>query len=116
MSESCLKCAIHDLGNASLGWQGIEDAVIRGTRNFNEFTLIDWDFDELPDDTYYAEFSQGHEGDIYMVFKHNGTERHFRKTGTGDSYGNHTWDGPVHEVFPKRVEKIVYEYTYDKES
>lgn len=113
MSESCLKCAVHDFGATHSGWDGVEAAVNRGVRNFGEFTLIDWFFDPMPDD-YYGEFSQGHEGHLYMVFKHNESERHFRKTGEGDSYGNHTWGGAVTEVFPTRVEKIVYEYTYTK--
>lgn len=112
MSENCLKCGVHDLGNTHSSWQGVEDAVGRGVRTFNEFEIIDWFFDPMPDDGYYGEFSQGHEGDLYMVFR--SADRHFRKTGKGDSYGNHTWDGNVTEVFPKRVEKIVYEYTYDQ--
>lgn len=112
MSE-CLKCDVNEIGNTTHGWNVVEDAINRGTRNFNEFTVVDWFFDPMPDD-YYGEFSQGHEGDLYMVFKNNSTERHFRKTGTGDSYCNHVWAGPVTEVFPKRVEKIVYEYTYEQ--
>lgn len=113
MSE-CLRCAVYDVADVEGGWDKLERRINAGQRNFGEFTVIDWFFDPMPDH-YYGEFSQGHEGDLFVVLKHNGQERFFRKTGTGDSYGDHYWTGSVKEVFPKKVEKVVYEYTFEKE-
>lgn len=113
-TNDCLRCKVYDLADgASQGWDGIEAAINRGIREFSEFAVIDWFFDPMPDD-YYGEFSQGHEGDLYIVLKHNGSERFFRKSGRGDSYSNHFWTGEIREVFPKKIERVVYEYSYDE--
>jgi hypothetical protein len=105
---------VHEVADSNHGWEGVEDAITHGRREFGDFTVIDWFFDPIPDE-YYGEFSQGHEGRLFVVFMHNTEDRFFRKEGTGDSYGRHYWNGSVKEVFPKRVEKVVYEYTFEKE-
>lgn len=109
MSE-CLKCALQD---EIEDWGRIEERIEAGSREFGDFKVIDFFFDPSPDD-YYGEFAQGHESKIYIVFQSG--DRYFRKTGHGDSYGNHSWHGPVKEVFPKQVQRIVYEYTETKEA
>lgn len=109
-TNKCLNCDVHDLGNTD-GWDDVESAIKGGTRVFGEFTVIDWFFDPSPYDDSYYEFPQGHEGILYIIFHHEGEDRYFRKSGEGDSYGNHKWDGNVKEVYPTKVVKTVYEYT-----
>jgi hypothetical protein len=111
--SDCMKCALSDVIDAHGGWDSAERSIVRGSRNIDGFEVIDYFFDPMPDD-YYGEFSQGHEGNLYMVFKRD--ERFFRKEGKGDSYGTHYWTGNLKEAFPKRVERIVYEYTFEKEN
>lgn len=110
MSDFCLRCALND--NLGKDWGSVERKIENGEKSFGDFKVIDWFFDPMPDD-YYGEFSQGHEGDLYIIFEHKGT-RYFKKSGTGDSYGSHSWDGPVVEVFPKEVQRIVYVYEEEK--
>lgn len=105
MSDFCLRCKVTDeIGG---NWQTVENQIAAGQKVFGEFQVIDWFFDPMPDD-YYGEFSQGHEGELYIVFNYE--TQYFKKTGTGDSYGNHSWDGPVVEVFPKEIQRVVYIY------
>ena len=108
MSE-CLKCALYEVVGTKT-WEAIEKQISQGSREFNGFEVVDWFFDPAdPEYSYYdAGFPQGHEGVLYIIFTKE--DRHFRKTGRGDSYGHHYWDGPVTEVFPKKVMKTVYEY------
>lgn len=113
-TSECLRCAMYDMADTQGGWDAIEGSIDRGHKEFGDFTVIDWFFDPMPGD-YFGEFSQGHEGDLFIIFKSNTHDRFFRKEGSGDSYGRHYWNGSVREVFPKRVEKVVYEYTFDKE-
>ena len=110
MTDFCVRCSLTD----SLGrnWDRVENQIQAGQKDFGDFKVIDWFFDPMPDD-YYGEFSQGHEGRLYIVFEYKGN-RFFKKSGTGDSYGNHSWDGPVVEVFPKEVQRIVYVYEEGK--
>ena len=112
MSE-CMRCELSDIVDNDGGWDSIERKIKQGYRGFSDFNVIDFFFDPMPDD-YYGEFSQGHEGELYIVFEKEG--RFFRKEGRGDTYGTHYWTGSLKEAFPKRVERVVYEYTYEKEN
>lgn len=113
MSE-CMKCELTDVIDNHGGWDAAEDSIDRGSRVIDGFEVIDFFFDPVSDDNYYGEFSQGHEGKLYMVLKKG--DRFFRKEGRGDSYGHHYWTGNLKEVYPKRVERVVYEYTFEKEN
>ena len=112
--NDCIRCSVYDMADSHGGWDAVENSINRGNREFGDFAVIDWFFDPIPDD-YYGEFSQGHEGELFIILKHKTENRFFRKEGVGSSYGDHYWTGSVKEVFPKRIEKVVYEYTFEKE-
>lgn len=106
------KCDLADLiESTASGWQGVKDAIERGTRQFGDFEAVDWFFDPIVGGGYYGEgcHEQDHEGEIFIVLK-NG-EEHFRKIGRSGSYSDdHYWDGPIQKVSPKKVIKTVYEW------
>lgn len=59
---------------------------------------------------YYSGDSPLMQGDTFntcIIFEVNGN--YFRKTGSGDSYGEATWDGDFTIVKPKEVTTLVFE-------
>lgn len=107
MSE-CVKCEFTDLMLGEYGsWGQVSDCVSGGLR-IDGVEAVDWFFDPVPEGSWDGCHEQGHEGDVYMVFKFKDT--HFRVTGTSSSYGDMHWSGAVKEVVPTKVVRTVYEY------
>lgn len=48
-----------------------------------------------------SEYPQGTEYSTYIIFRHG--DSFFKKTGSGDSYGEITWSGPVRVTKPKEI-------------
>jgi hypothetical protein len=95
-------------------WESVSyDVSIGRSLGLSEVEVVDYFFDPVPDNSWDGAHEQGHEGDVYMVFKYQ--DRFFRVSGHSNSYGSLYWDHGIKEVYPKRVEKIVYEYTFEKE-
>src|SRR5678810_1115798 len=60
----------------------------------------------------YGYGPQGWEGESWFVLEvlfSDNSKRYFKKFGTVDSYGYGRWGGKFIEVFPKKVEAVVYE-------
>src|SRR5678809_159795 len=60
----------------------------------------------------YGYGPQGWEGESWFVLEvlfSDNSKRYFKKFGTVDSYGYGRWGGKCIEVFPKKVEAVVYE-------
>lgn len=69
------------------------DAVVREIKNNPGY----------PKNTYDDTYEQGSTYEAHIIVEIGGI--FYKKTGTGDSYGEINWDGPVTEV--KMTEKIV---------
>lgn len=111
MSE-CIRCEFTDL---MLGEYRTWERVGHNISNLRVegVQAIDWFFDPTPENSWDGAHEQGHEGDVFMVFKYK--ERFFRVQGKSNSYGDLYWDGGLKEVFPTKVVKTVYEYSEKKE-
>lgn len=75
--------------------------------------LIDIDRPDDPQDEYYSrygEYPQGYEGRIGLVFEAtvDGETVYVRKSGTKNSYGSESWDGPIEQV--RKTTKTVTAY------
>lgn len=68
-----------------------------------------YDSGEIERDGYYDnELPQGTTFEVYVVLSYR--DGFFKKTGTGDSYGEITWDGELRPVTVKTKTVEVYEY------
>jgi hypothetical protein len=60
------------------------------------------------DTSYYDELPQGTTFDTYVVIEYSGN--FYKKSGSGDSYGEISWDGELLPVVPKVKTVQVYEF------
>lgn len=107
----CAKCDFVDYMSEGYGdWASIEyDAESRKVTEFGRVELVDSFFDPIVGGGYYGEgcHDQGHQGDVYMVFKDG--DKFFKVSGTSNSYADCVWHS-VKEVVGKIVQKTVYEF------
>lgn len=115
MSDTCLKCRTEDVLLASeKGWHDLAEYGIPGLRvdgmDINKVEL--YKASDSMDRSYYGEYPQGWEGDMWVTFRVG--NRFFRKMGTISSYGHEKWDGPFREVFATEKVVTVFEFKEDK--
>ena len=101
------------------GWDSLEsDSTTYGYPVGKKFTVgarsamvvakkIKYDVGDLDADYYGGELPQGTTYETYIVIQVD--EGFFKKTGTGDSYGDISWDGELKIVEPKEKVIKVYE-------
>lgn len=112
-TSECVKCEFTDLMLGEYGnWERVSSSI--PSIRLNDVVAVDWFFDPVPENSWDGAHEQGHEGDIYMVFKYK--DHYFRVSGTSSSYGDLYWSGTIKEVFPTKVVKTVYEYSEEKPS
>lgn len=106
-TSECVRCEFTDLVLAEYSsWSRVADYI--GRLDVDGVQAVDWFFDPVPEGSWDGCHDQGHEGSVFMVFKFK--DRHFRVTGTSNSYGSMYWSGVVKEVVPTKVVRTVYEY------
>lgn len=112
--SNCKRCNFQDYMRETHGdWDNVHYYVENyPSKQFGDYVLVDSFFDPVPGEGrgYYGDncHEQGHEGDVWMVFK-DPDGLYFKVWGTSNSYGSCTWHG-VKEVVGKVVEKVVYEF------
>lgn len=77
------------------------------TTKFGQLTLVEKS-DNPMNQNSYGELPQGTTFEAYKIYKLG--SRYFKKTGSGDSYGEVTWDGPFAEVKAVPQSVVTYEY------
>lgn len=76
-------------------------------------TVVDkkmtYDSGDIDVEGYYGESAlpQGSTFNAFIVFKVG--DAYFKKAGSGNSYGRVSWDGELERVYPKIVERYVFE-------
>lgn len=100
------------------GWEVFETRFTKGMRfNFGpgashyaevvdsktSYATGDIDYDA----GWYDGLPQGTQFETYIVVKIG--DNYFKKTGTGDSYGEVTWDGELVNVTPREKKIVIWE-------
>lgn len=108
--------------SANGGWVIFEsDSVTYGYPVGKTFTIgvnyasvvakkIEYSTGDIEKGYYAGDLPQGTEFEVFIVIKV--ADSYFRKTGTGDSYGEISWDGTLLPVVPKT--KTIEVYTFDE--
>jgi hypothetical protein len=115
MSDLFYKAAvlIQNAGNFD-DWEYKGVGRVEGIEGLGLVKLVEVDRPDDPEDSYYqryGEYPSGYEGRIALVFEVevDGETVFVRKSGTKDSYGSESWDGPIEQVQKTTKTVVAYE-------